>query len=123
MELAGGHAGDLRCHDGVHAEVGEGTANQAAGESHELGTGLEVLSVLASFSKKLKAIVLQNVYALVVGSQVVDLLSGKADRISKLNDWPTDLNIATQKSLQMNLSKSSSSLNFGKSLASRSMSR
>ena len=77
LELAGGHAGDLRCYDGVDAEVGEGTANQAAGESHELGAGFEVLSVLARFGKKLEAIVLQNVYALVVSPQVVDLLSGK----------------------------------------------
>ena len=79
LELAGWHARDLGRDHGVDPEVGQRSSDQAAGKGHELGAGLQILSVLARLGQELETVVLEDVHTLVVGSQVVDLLPAKID--------------------------------------------
>ena len=79
LELAGRHARHLGSHHGVDPQVGQGAPHQAAGEGHELGAGLQVLSVLAGLGQELEAVVLQHVDPLVVGPQVIYLLPDKTN--------------------------------------------
>lgn len=84
LELAGRHARHLGSHHGVDPQVGQGAPHQAAGEGHELGAGLQVLSVLAGLGEELEAVVLQHVDTLVVGPQVIDLLPNNKLVITKI---------------------------------------
>ena len=71
-------------------------------------------NVTTHLGQELERIVLQDIDTLVIGAQVVDLFP----TIKNMNErrrWEIQyyLKTATQKSLQMNLRRSSSSLNFG----------
>ena len=79
LELASWHTRNLRRNHGVHAEVGQRSSDQATGEGHKLGTGLQILSVLARLGQELETVVLEDVHSLVVGPQVVDLFSKRLD--------------------------------------------
>ena len=74
LELTGGHARDLGGDHGVDPKVGQGATHQSAREGHELGAGLQVLSVLTRFGQELEAVVLEDVYSLVICSQIINLL-------------------------------------------------
>ena len=60
MELAGGHARHLGGNHNVDPEVGQGAPHQPAREGHELGAGLQILSVLAGLGQELEAVVLKD---------------------------------------------------------------
>ena len=77
LELAGWHARNLGSDHRVYPEVGQRSSDQATGEGHKLGTGLQMLSVLARLGQELETVVLEDVHTLVVGSQVVDLLPAR----------------------------------------------
>ena len=114
LELASWHARNLGRHHRIYPEVSQRSSDQAAGEGHKLWTGLQILSVLACLGQELETVILEDVHTLMVGSQVVYLLPARMDSYT-VRKIPRIiyLKTATQKSLQMNLRRSSSSLNLG----------
>ena len=101
--------------DILFTEVGEAAPHQPAREGHKLGAGLQILTVLTGFGQETETIVLEHVHTLVIRPQIVYLLPETQTRYLSMFCVCVyaDLNTATQKSLQMNFSRSNSSLNLG----------
>ena len=85
LELAGGHARDLRRDHGVDPEVGQGAPHQPTRERHKLGACLQILTVLAGLGQEPEAVVLKYVNSLVIGPQIVNLFPIKHMRVNLHN--------------------------------------
>lgn len=73
VKLTAGHCADFSCDNRLDAEIGERSPQDSATEDDVLGCQLEILRWVGDLAEESEWIVLQNVDALMIRSEIVDL--------------------------------------------------